>query len=369
MIPTLLGLFLVATGHGAEVAALHVGVHREAGTILNIAADGADGQCWTARERLLCPASQPVTFRYGGDGDWVVVGESVVAPGATGVAFVLADPAARADEITRLARGTVTADDVRDLFVRTGDHPVAPPSMEMLDALFALVDHPDSAVRKAVIDALVPWWRHTASDPLPADAPQLVPGGLITGLARDRDHRVRRRLANRLREVNEPGEPLQAEAREALVLLASQVGGVQRAATTSLSLQARAGRANAVQTWQLSMERVTTPGPPGRAAANSLGRLAAELEPSDVVDPERAIELVFVHHRERTWNVWGAWRHHVPFDADRLARLLRETEGAHRGLLRHVQEHHPEELQDILASWEPAQPHSERYRMIRGMLK
>jgi len=369
MIPTLLGLTLAANAVAGDVATLHVGVHREAGTILDIAADGAAGQCSVARERLMCPADGPVRFRFGPQGEWELVGADTVQPGATGTAFVLASEASRSDELARLDRQTVTADDVRDLFVRTGDHPVSPPSMGMLQQLFSLADHPDPAVRRAVIDALVPWWRHTASDPLPADAPQLVPGGLISGLADDRDRRVRRRLANRLREVNEPGEPLQSEAREALMQLASSPGGVQRAAIASLAVQSRAGRANPVQTWMAAMQQVTTPGPPGRAAANTLGRLARELEPGAQVDPARAVELVFVHHRERTWNVWSAWRERVPFDAGRLDRLLRETVGANKRLLRHFQQTHPEELQAVLDAWEPHPPHSERYRMITGMLR
>jgi len=369
MIPPLLAMLIAADAAVTDVATLHVGVHRDAGTILDIAADGADGQCTIAHERLMCPASGPVTFRYGPGGDWALNGQVVVEPGSTGTAFLLASEDARAEALARLRSPELSAADVRDLFVRTGDHPVEAPSMGMLEELFGLVDHPDPAVRRAVIDAMVPWWRHTASDPLPADAPQLVPGGLITELAGDRDQRVRRRLANRLREVNEPGEPLQAEAHETLRRLAREVGGVQRAATASLALQAKSSRANPVKTWMLSLERVTTPGPPGRAAANSLGRLATVLEPSEQVDPSQAVELVFVHHRERTWNVWGAWREQVPFDAGRLARLLRETEGVHRGLLRHFQQTHPGELREVLEAWEPSPPHSERYQLVQSMLE
>ena len=112
------------------------------------------------------------------------------------------------------------------------------------------------------------------------------------------------------------------------------------------------------------MERVASPGPPGRAAANLLGRLAAELEPSDTVDPERAIELVFLHHRERTWHVWDAWRDTLGFDAVRLARLLRETVGYDAGLMAWMAEHHPDALAGVLSAWEPERPHSDRWRLV-----
>ena len=354
----------LALAASPDVVTLHVGVHRAAGGVHDIAVDGAAGQCRVSAERLICPADGPVRFRYGPGAPWVLLGDTELGPGSSGTAFVLIDDAHRVEARELLRAEVVTEADVRDLFVRTGDDPVEPPSMGMLLDLFALVEHPAFEVRRAVIDALVPWWRHTASDPLPLGAPQIVPGGLIETLSKDRETRIRRRLANRLREVNAPGEPLQQEAREALYRLAHQAGGVQRAATSSLKLQALSGRADPVKAWMLALERVQTPGPPGRAAANTLGRLAGEIEPSEVVRPERAIELVFLHHRERAWHVWNAWRDHVAFDDSRLERLLRETVGYDAGLMAWSARHHPEEVAAVLARWEPAPPHSDRWRLI-----
>jgi hypothetical protein len=364
MTPIAIVAVALAAAAPTGIVTLHVGVHRDAGTVHDVAVDGAAGQCSIYRERLVCPAEGPVRFRFGPPGDFTLYGDEVLQPGDSGVAWVLADESARRTERARLAPDVVTGDDVRDLFVRTGDHPVQAPSMGMLTDLFALVEHPDLEVRQAVIDALVPWWRHTASDPMPLDAPQLVPGGLIEALGRDRDHRIRRRLANRLREVNAPGEPLQREALDTLHRLARQTGGVQRAATASLKIQTLAGRADAERTWLLAMERVRTPGPPGRAAANTLGRLASELSPSPTVEPERALELVFTHHRERTWHVWDAWRDHVDVDRARLLRLLRETVGYDAALMAWLAEEHPELLAGVLAEWEPTRPHTERWRLV-----
>ncbi len=359
-----------ATAWGAEgvdelrFAMLHVGVHSDAGTAFDVAADGAAGQCQVQFSRVVCPATGPVTFRWGpGGGDWDLTGSTVVEPGSTGVAWVLAPEGDRTKERARLARTTVTQADVRDLFFATGDHEVPTPSMGMLQDLFSLVDHPDPLVRRQLIDALVPWFRHTASDPLSPDAPQLVPPGLITQLAMDRDKVVRRRLANRLRDVNMPGEPLQAEANTALHYLVS-IPNSTRPATASLGVLSKAGRANAEESWISAIGRVTTPGPKGRAAANALARLSQVLEPSDVVDPQRGLALVLRHHRERTWRYWSAWRDDLPFDRTTFDLLLRDTLGAHQGLMRHFAAEAPDELAQALAAWEPSPPHTPRWKLV-----
>ena len=354
----------------AEYAVLHVGVHQGAGTLYDIAADGAAGQCEVYMSRVACPATGSVTFRWGpGEASgWALTGADVVAPGSVGVAFVLADDASRQAERERLTTEAVTPDAVRDLFIETSDNPVPAPSRGMLDDLFALTEHADPIVRRQTIDALVAWWRHTASDPLTSDAPQIVPPGLLWTLAKDRDKAVRRRLANRLRDVNMPGEPLQAEAQEVLQYLAT-LPGAQRPAMASLGILSKAGRANAEESWIAAMERVVTPGPKGRAAANALAKLASVLEPSDLVEPDRAIALVLQHQRERTWVVWFAWREALPFDGPRFSILLRDTLGSHAGLVRHFADTSPTELAATLHAWEPLPPHSPRWELVTQPLQ
>ncbi len=351
-------------------AMLHVGVHQHAGTVYDIAADGAAGLCQVQFSRVVCPADGPVTFRWGPgeDSGWTLYGDTVVEPGGAGVGWVLASETSRAAERARLERGTVTGDVVRDLFIETGDHAIPDPSMAMLTDLFSLVDHPDPMVRRQVVDGLVPWFRHTASDPFTPDAPQIVPPGLITQLAMDRDPAVRRRLANRLRDVNMPGEPLQAEAQTTLHYLVGLPAST-KPATASLAVMARSGRANPEESWIAAIDRVTTPGPKGRAAANALARLSQVVEPSEVVQPDRGLALILQHHRERTWRYWAAWRTHLPFERATFDLLLRDTLGTHQGLILHFAEEDPEELAAALRDWEPGPPHTPRWELITSPLR
>ena len=179
---------------------------------------------------------------------------------------------------------------------------------------------------------------------------------------------VRRRLANRLRDVNMPGEPLQAEASTALHYLVSLPHST-RPATASLGILAKSGRSNPEESWIAAMGRVTTPGPKGRAAANALARLAEVLEPSEVVDPQRGLALVFRHHRERTWRFWFAWRHALPFERSLFDVLLRDTLGAHGGLLRFFARESPDELARALRAWEPEAPHTARWELVTSGLR
>ncbi len=349
-------------------ATLHVGVHREAGTELDVAADGAAGQCEVVRSRISCPATGPVRFRWGAGGAWELVGEGVVAPGQVGTAWVLAPEEQRVENRVRLRPADVTADVLRDVFVRTGADPIEAPSFGMLTDMWDLAGHPDVSVRMALLDAIVPWWRHTASDPLSVDAPSIVPIELLDQLADDPQLKVRRRLANRLREVWEPGNPLQVEAQRVLLGLAAEGGAVQRAAMNSLSLQGQGDEDLALVAWEIALDRVATDGPPGRAAANTLGRLADELDP-DEVDAATALDRVHAYHRERTWNVWAAWAEHVPFDAVRAESLLRTTVGLSLPLVDRWAETEPEALAELLSQWEPLGPHSERYEVVARALE
>lgn len=348
---------------------LSVAVHRAAGTIFDVAADGAAGQCTVVGQSLSCPARGPVQFRWGGDVGFALTGAVALSPGEVGVAVVWATDDARRAEIDRLS-GPVDADLVRDLFVRTGDDPVAPPSPAMWAALLRWVDSPDAQVRREVVDALLPYWRHTDSDPFPLGAPQVVPAEVIAQLARDPSAAVRRRLAARLRDVQAPGDPLEAQANAALLDLAAQpVRGVQRAAFAALADRSKRGETPALDAWRLALDRVTTPGPPGRAAANTLAALAAELVPGPEVDPREAIDRTAVHQLERVWQVWKAWRAHVPFDAALAERLLRETVGMSPVLFGAWAEDDPEGLAAVLRRWEPGPPHSERYTYLVSGLR
>jgi hypothetical protein len=329
----------------------------------SIAADGAAGQCTVTGTTLHCPARGPVTFRYGPNEDFVLVGDTVLQPGQTGTAYVWAPEDQRVAERERLAPERVTAEDVRDLFLRTGDHPVPVPSQGMFEDLLALVEHPDDKLRRELIDAMLPYFRHTASDPFPPGSPQVVPADVLVALAHDEDPNVRRKLASRLRDLQAPGEPIAEVATQLLLELAQSGGGVQRAAFASLASRSKDGATPAEQTWWAAMERVSTPGPPGRAAAGTLAALAKSIDPAKVV-PSDAVQLVSLHHLERTWQVWRAWRAHVPFEPILAERLLRETVGLSPTLVKAWGAADPDGVQAMLARWEPRPPHSDRYAAV-----
>lgn len=345
----------------AGTATLHVGVLRPAGTVADVAADGASGLCVAGPSRISCPADGPVRFRWGGAAGFELVGDTEVAPEAVGVAFVLATEASRAAEVQQLA-GAVNAELVAAMFVPAPGVPVPPPSLSMIRELERLARHPDGDVRRAVVDALVPLWRHTASDPFAPEAPEVLEDGLITLLANDPDPRVRRRLASRLRELRAPSVAQRDEATAALERLLNDAHApVQRTAMATLKLSVPAGVTDGQTAWNGAIERVQRPGAPGRAAANTLTFLARTLEAGPMVDPQEGMHQVFTHHPERAWGYWFAWRRDLPWDADRLATLLRDTVGLHRGLLQHFARQEPDALARVLHAWEPAEPHSERY--------
>lgn len=334
----------------------------------DIAADGADGLCVATPARISCPASGPVRFRWGAGGDWVLVGDTVLEPETVGTAFVLAPESAREAELAQLT-GAVDRDVVQALFAPAPGIPATPPSMGMIEALQRLARHPDPTVRRSVVDALVPLWRHTESDPFHADSPEILEPGLITLLANDPDVRVRRRLANRLRELQNPGVVQREEATRALIqLFHDSRQPVQRAATASLKFSVENELADGPAAWLDTLERVAQEGPPGRSACNTLAFFANSLEPSDVVKPSEGLHQVTQYHPERAWKYWFAWREHLPFEPDRMLSLLRDTVGLHRGLLRHFARTAPEDLALVLRDWEPAAPHSDRWHTVQSWM-
>lgn len=358
---------------GPDAVVLWVGVHREAGTLGDVAADGASGLCTAEVTWIRCPArTGPVTFRWGNpgvgawalsvrgaDGGWTE-GPVTLEPGHGAVAAVLPASSARAAERARLEPSVVTPADVRELFVRTGDHAVFPPSAAELSALAALAEHADPRVRRELPDALLPWLRHTAEDPMPPGSPPVVPAGTLLALAHDGDPAVRRRLASRLRDVRD-GEQVAAEVTAALSWLVTTGGGAQRAALVAMGSRSKEGSSPALDAWRVARVRLRDPGPPGRAAVKTLSALATELDPGGEVDPAAVLRDVLAFHPERTWSFWNAWRRDVPIDQQVLVRLFRDTVGWSPGLLGWWGRTSPDELEAAFVAWEPGPPHSERY--------
>jgi len=349
----------------ASSVLLHVAIHVDAGTIQQIAADDAAGQCALGPSWLSCPAgSEPVHFRWGPGGeDWVLTGDTTLAAGQQGTALVLPPDRARADALARLAPDVVTEADIRDLFVRDGDHVPDPPSAGMLTALYALRTHPDKLVRRAMVEGMQPLCHVASLGPFPPDAPCPIPDDLLTALAKDKDKGARRRVAVLVRDLR-PSH-LDAEAGKILKRLAvDPVRGVRRAAMVSVARAPISGALDAEAAWCEALANVPQPGPPGRAACNTLARLAHQAGPSETIDPSAAIALVLDHHPERAWRVWTAWRDAVPFRRDWVDLLLRRTLGFSPRLLALWVQQDPDGLADAMHAWEPAEPHSERYGLI-----
>lgn len=343
---------------------LHVGVHREAGTVYDVAVDGAAGQCTVGPSRISCPARGPVRFRWGPDDAWEVAGDVELHPGETGRAWVLAVSGSREAERARLAWDVVDEAAVLELWVPAGDRHPPPPSLGMLADVLALAEHPDRRVRMAVLDGLLSWVRGTFSDPMAREAPSILPEGWLTHRAEDPDPAVRVRVVRLLREVS--SEELRDEAAALLVDLATDGGHrrVRRAALNGLGSAPRRELLPAEEAWVLALDAVPLETAQGRAACNTLGRLASHAEPNDVVVPEEAIARCIVYHPERVWRLWVPWREEVPFHRPWVDSLLRATDGLRRELIVYWEETAPEALQEALDAWEPGPPHTERYAVI-----
>ncbi|MBT3217466.1 MAG: hypothetical protein HN348_00100 [Proteobacteria bacterium] len=350
-----------------DYVTLRVGIHHQAGTIYDIAADGASGHCSVAPAVISCPATGPVTFRWGAGGPWEFSGDKVVDPGETGVAFVMAREDDRFEERARLHRKWVNARIVRQLFVRTGDNAPPVPSRGMVEDLLALVDHPDPAVRREVVEGMYPFIRDTASDPFSRVAPELIGEGYLLKLSLDEDAAVQRRLGQLLREV--PPGPLAAEAGKAIRnLTLDDTRSVRRVGMSLLIQAARNDLMPPEQTWTEAISRVKDPYGPGQFAAGTLARLGMVLEPSETVDPVEAVSLTVTHHREKAWRVWRVWRQHVPFNAAWAEMLFRDSMGISRGLLLHWSQENPDALAEVILRWEPVGPHSRRFELAQTYL-
>jgi hypothetical protein len=300
--------------------------------VVDVAADGAAGQCLLSLSRLTCPATDPVTFRWGPGGDWALHGDTVLAPGGSGVAFVL-DPVSKA----------------------------------ALDGATAEAEHAaDPIVRREAIEALQAWTWRSAGGPLPSTAPVPLPDGWLLARSDDGDWRVRRAVVDLATWMRD--ERRAAEVEATLQKLADDRNPkVKKAAIASLSRAARADMVNAIDAWEVAMEGVHEPNARGRAAAGSLARLSTELT-AEEVDPVAAVEVLLHEKPEQAWRVWAAWRDDVPFRDDWVLLLFRETNGLHRGLVRTWAERNPKELAAAVTAWEPSAPHSERYDVLAAWL-
>jgi hypothetical protein len=123
------------------------------------------------------------------------------------------------------------------------------------------------------------------------------------------------------------------------------------------------------EAWVRAMERLPRPRAEGRTAAVSLSLLAADLDPSEVVDPVAAVALCIEHHPDAAWRLWTAWRQHVPYREDWALLLLSRTTEVGGGLLMHWAKTSPEALAATLRRWEPGPPHGQRFGTVAAHLE
>lgn len=359
----LLAWFSAAAFAQASVS-LAIYVPPEAGSVYDVAADGATGLCTARGVSLTCPAgSGPVRFRWGPEGVWTLVGDRSLEPGFAGVAWVLATDASRAEALRLWSSPEVRPDDVRAWWGE--GKPV--PSPGMLDRITELSRHPDPAVRTAVADGLRPWISRPTSGLLPAGAPTPISPRLLVDLARDPDPAVRRRVAQALRDQRP--ELLGPEVGPALLQLTGDPDeSVRRAALVALSEAPPAAVLPAELAWQRALRAVEEEGSAGAAAAATLARLADDLEPGPNVDPSLAMERILAQHPERAWRFAWSWRAHLPFRDGWATALLLDTDSLRKDLLVHWSKTAPAEFAAVLVRWDAANGTTERHRLARMWL-
>lgn len=354
----------------AGTVTLHVGVHADAGSIHDIAVDGASGQCRVEPAQLVCPAEDTVTFRWGPPTeDWVLVGDTVLEPGEGGKAWVLAPEAQRANWRARLLPQVVVPQDVRDAFLRQGRIEPPSPSFGMLRDLNLLVVHSDPEVRKLVAEAIHALAAGSSSNPFPRDAPLPLAPGVLSTLASDRDWRVRIRVAQLMGEIRNTG--LRYEVVGLLdELTHDKKPLVRRAAIRGLGRMGEQAMIPPEDAWERAMRLGSQPKGPGRASMYVLARLANHLEPSERVDPAAAVELALEHHPELAWVVWKRWRGHLPYDGRWVRQLLANSAGMNPIMLERWADEDPDDLALAFIEFEPAtvQPATRRFRLAQWAL-
>lgn len=310
---------------------LFVGVPTDAGGVEDVAVDGAAGQCAVGPSRLTCPATGPVTFRWGPSDERVVVGDAVLRPGEAGVAWLLT--------------------------------PVEAATLDRWRADATGADAPYD--RREAVFALREWSWDAGGGPLPPTAPVPLPPGFLLEVADDPQWIVRRAVVELARDLRDPDSRFDGEVVQVLVDLARDPDRrVARASYAAISGAAQTDRVAPQIAWWQAMEGAADPGPRGRAATVTLARLAPLLEPDDAIDPVAAIELALAHHPEQAWRVWAAWVDRVPFREAWARQLVLHTENLNKKLLTDWSERDAAVLTTIIREWEPAEPHSERFRVI-----
>jgi hypothetical protein len=259
-----------------------------------------------------------------------VIGQFALAPGERGVAWVLTE-----QEQADLERWRTTA---------LGD--------------------PDPLARREAIYALRPWlWG--ADGPLPDTAPLPIPPGFLTDVSDDASPVVRRALLELVRDLRDPENTLEAEVADVLATLVTDGDKrVAKAAYTALAGTARKDVTPAIDAWNTAFEGVLDPGPRGRSAAITLAKLGAVLPVGPDVDAEVAVARTIAHHPEQAWRVWNAWRDAVPYHDDWARTLLGTTVNLNQGLVKHWGAYEAGHLAAAIRDWEPAEPHSERWRVL-----
>lgn len=327
-------LALAAEPQESGLVTLRVGVPTAAGSLADIAADGASGLCTSSPGRITCPATESVTFRFGLDGPYSLVGDVVLAPGDSGVAFVL-----------------------------------TPEQKSSLDAMIsASTDAALPADRRRALGELRAWTWSVSIGTLPPDSPLPVPHGWVANIADDPDPTVRRVLVDVLRDLRDPDGTYRQEASDALFALADDRDKrVKVAATATLAFASKQGIVAPLQAWAHAVDRAAKPDAAGKASAITLAKLHGYVDPHDV-DVPAALAIVLEHHPEQTWKVWGAWRKEVPLKEDWALTLLTTTTSLHQGLLKQWAKAEPDKFAALIERWEPGEPHSTRYDVIREWL-
>ncbi len=314
---------------------LWVGVPVQAGDVWDIVAEGTSGTCAVGPSRLTCPTEGLVTFRWGPSSadpanDRLIVGQFALAPGEHGLAWALTQQE-RAD-LERWRTDALGAED-----------PIA---------------------RKDAVYALRPWtWQ--ANGPLPATSPPPIPAGFLAAMSQDKVWTVRRALVELCRDLRDPDGALEEELFDTLTTLAGDADKrVAKAAEKAIAAAAISDRVPAEQAWERAFNAVSDPGASGRSAALTLAKLGSALPPGGDIDPEAAVARTLAAHPEQAWRVWAGWKDSVQYQDAWVQTLLTSTISLNQGLVKHWAKFDADHLAQAIRSWEPAAPHSERFRVL-----
>jgi hypothetical protein len=332
----LASLAVAADGVPADAVVLDVGVHLDAGGLDGIATDGAAGQCTVSTARIVCPATSTVTFRWGRDDGYVLLdlaGQPVALdPGERAVALVLT-PAQRA-ELDALVLGATS-----------GDDPTA---------------------RAAAVDGLHVWTWRSGTGPLQPTAPVPFGPGWLADRARDSAWQVRNAVIPLARDFRDD-ERKDEVASVLLGLSEDRNIRVRKAALAGLRGAVKDGMIPAMEAWNRCIDAAREHGSAGKAAATTLARLHPSLR-DEPVDAALAVARTLDANPDTAWKVWSAWRVEVPFRSDWATKLITSTPGIDKKLVIHWSETSPDELAAIIRAWEPMEPHSDRFGVLRGYL-